>query len=230
MKAIIYIRVSTPRQALEGESLAVQEDRLLAYCQAKGFDVTEIIRDEGITSKIPLHKRPGGKRLLAQLGPVIKHVAIFKFDRMFRNTLEALTTIAEFDKHGVSLHALDFGGSAIDTSSAFGRLIVTMRAGFAQMEREVNSERTREAMNHKRRKGESLGQLPFGYTLDGPLIVEHPDRKKVMAEMMRMHGEGKGVRVIADIISSDYGAPFIISHNTVHRLINKEKNREQTAS
>lgn len=222
MKAIIYIRVSTPRQVREGESLAVQEDRLMAYCKAKDFDVVEIIRDEGVTSKIPLAKRTGGKRLLAQVGPVIKNVVIFKFDRMFRNTLEALTTIAEFDKHGVSLHALDFGGAAIDTSSPLGKLMVTVRAGFAQMEREVNSERTRDAMQHKRRKGESLGQIPFGYTLDGPLITMHPDRPKVMAEILRLHEMGKGVRVIADIISADYGEPFLVSHNTVHRLIKKE--------
>lgn len=224
-KAIIYIRVSTPRQAQEGESLAVQEDRLTAYCQAKGFNVIEIIRDEGVTSKIPLHKRPGGKRLMAQLGPVVKHVVIFKFDRMFRNTLEALTTIAELDKHGVSLHALDFGGAAIDTSSAMGKLIVTMRAGFAQMEREINSERTREAMGHMRKRGHCLGQKPFGFMLDGPLLVEHPDREKVLKQMVEMSDAGKGVRVIADIISSDYGGCFVVSHNTVHRLIKQYKEK-----
>lgn len=224
MKAIIYIRVSTDRQAEEGESLDMQEKRLRAYCEAQRLDVVEVIRDEGITAKIPLAKRPGGKRLLAQLGPVIRHVVVLKFDRIFRNTIDALVNIAEFDQHGISLHALDFGGSAIDTRSAFGKLVVTLRAGFAQMESDLGRERTRDAMRHKKSKGEFLGQLPFGYSNEHGLLVMHPLRPKVMAEMVRMHQAGKGVRAIADIISSDYGkqGPFLISHNTVNRLIKKE--------
>lgn len=224
MKAIIYIRVSTGRQATEGESLEVQEERLRAYCIAQRFDVHEVISDEGVTAKIPLAKRPGGKRLLAQLGPVIKHVVVLKFDRMFRNTLDALTNIADFKDRGVSLHALDFGGSAIDTSTAFGTLIVTMRAGFAQMEHEIGRERTLEAMRHKKTKGEFLGQVPFGYSNEHGLLIMHPDRPKVVKQMIDMHHAGHGVRVIADIISSDYGkaGPFKISHNTAHRIIKKE--------
>lgn len=226
MKAIIYIRVSTGRQVAEGESLEMQEKRLRAYCLAQGFDVHEVIRDEGVSAKTPLALRPGGKRLLAQLGPVIRHVVVLKFDRMFRNTLDALATIGHFNQAGISLHALDFGGQAIDTSTAFGQLIVTLRAGFAQMERDIGRERTLDAMRHKRGKGECLGQTPFGFTnVDGQL-VEDPRRAKVMAEMQAMHAAGKGVRVIADIISSDYGAPFTVSHNTVWRLI--KTNQEKT--
>ena len=225
-KAIIYIRVSTGRQAAEGESLEMQEKRLRAYCVAQGFDVHEVIRDEGVSAKTPLALRPGGKRLLSQLGLAIRHVVVLKFDRMFRNTLDALATISHFNKVGISLHALDFGGQAIDTSTAFGQLIVTLRAGFAQMERDICRERTLDTVRHKRGKGESLGQIPFGYTNQGGQLVEDPRRPQVLAEIRRMHATGKGLRAIADIISSDYGAPFIASHATVWRLI--KTNQEKT--
>lgn len=227
-KAIIYIRVSTGRQATEGESLEMQEKRLAAYCQAQQLDVHEVIRDEGISAKVPLAKRPGGKRLLAQLGPAVPHVVVLKFDRIFRNTLDALTNLADFKERGIHLHALDFGGAAIDTSTALGQLIVTMRAGFAQMERDICRERVLDTFRHKRTKGETLGQTPFGYTNVEGNLVPDPRRPKVMAEMLAMHKAGKGVRVIADIITSDYGRPFACSHNTVARLIRKETNEGAT--
>lgn len=227
-KAIIYIRVSTGRQVAEGESLEMQEKRLAAYCQAQNLEVHEIIRDEGVSAKIPLAKRPGGQRLLAQLGPAVPNVVVLKFDRMFRNTLDALTTIAAFKESGIHLHALDFGGSAIDTSTALGQLIVTMRAGFAQMERDICRERVLDTFRHKRAKGETLGQTPFGFTnVEGDLVPD-PRRPKVLDEIMAMHKAGKGVRVIADIISSDYGAPFLASHSTIHRLILKQPKEETT--
>jgi len=49
MKAIGYVRVSTQEQAREGISLEVQEERITNYCNYKGYELTEVIKDEGIS-------------------------------------------------------------------------------------------------------------------------------------------------------------------------------------
>ena len=57
------------------------------------------------------------------------------------------------------------GGQAIDTSSAMGRMFLTMAAGFAELERNLISERTKTALQHKRKNGHLVGAVPYGYDL-----------------------------------------------------------------
>ena len=49
MKAVGYIRVSTEEQAREGVSLDNQVERIQGYCEYKGFDLADILRDEGVS-------------------------------------------------------------------------------------------------------------------------------------------------------------------------------------
>ena len=145
--AIAYIRVSTNEQATEGVSLAAQEERVQAYCIAAGLQLAGIIREEGISGKVELSKRPQGSRLAqAMKKHGAAHIVTLKLDRLFRNTRDALGTVDKWDKAGISLHIVDMGGQAISTTSAVGRMFLTMLAGFAQFERDLTSERTRAAM------------------------------------------------------------------------------------
>jgi excisionase family DNA binding protein len=61
-RAGIYCRVSTGRQREEGESLAIQQSRLTAYCTAQGFDVVKVYVDAGISAKDT--KRPQFQALM----------------------------------------------------------------------------------------------------------------------------------------------------------------------
>ena len=62
MRAIGYVRVSTDDQAREGVSLDVQEARIRAYCEAKGWQLVSVVRDEGKSAKDL--KRPGLQEIL----------------------------------------------------------------------------------------------------------------------------------------------------------------------
>ena len=57
-----------------------------------------------------------------------------------------------WDKQGVTLHLIDMGGASFFTSSAVGRMFLTMLAGFAQFERDLIAERTAAALATKRAK------------------------------------------------------------------------------
>jgi len=73
-----------------------------------------------------------------------------KLDRLFRNATDALQKSAEWDKAKLALHILDMDGSNIDTASAVGKMFFTMTAGFAEMERNLISERTKAALSFKK--------------------------------------------------------------------------------
>jgi len=84
-----YTRVSTDRQADEGESLGAQQRVIEGYAMMLGLTLDEIFVERGVSGSKPPRDRPEGSRLLAalELGDVL---ITPKLDRMFRSALDAL--------------------------------------------------------------------------------------------------------------------------------------------
>lgn len=196
--AVLYVRVSTQEQVQEGVSLQAQEERLLAYCTMRGLDVVRVIREEGVSAAKPLCRRPGGEDLLKLLaGHNVSHVVSLKLDRLFRDAADALSQTRAWDKAGVSLHLVDMGGQAIDTSSAMGRMFLTMMAGFAELERNLISERTAAALQHKKAHGQVYGNTPYGYKRVGERLVPEEQEQEVLANVRSLRSSGHSLRSIA---------------------------------
>src|SRR3981189_2736791 len=106
-----YTRVSTDRQADEGESLGTQERVIEGYAMMLGLKVDKMFVERGVSGAKPIGQRPEGARLLAILkqGDV---VITPKLDRMFRSALDALDVLGQIQKRGVSLHMIDLGVAA----------------------------------------------------------------------------------------------------------------------
>lgn len=197
-KAIGYARVSTEEQAAEGISLAAQLERIRSYCALNGLDLVGVITEEGISAAKPLAERPGGRRLLELLGSDgIGHVVALKLDRLFRDAIDCLTVVRDWDRKRIALHLVDQGGQAINTKSAMGRFFLTVMAGVAEMERNLIGERTRIALQHKRRNGEVYGPEPFGYRRKGERLVPDPRELKALELMKRLRSQGYSYRRIA---------------------------------
>ena len=106
IKAIGYIRVSTDEQAKEGVSLENQEQKIRDYCKLKDFEILEIVQDAGISAKNL--RRPGAQKVLEMAQEkMIDAVVVYKLDRMFRSTVDALETTRQFDKWNVSFHSIE---------------------------------------------------------------------------------------------------------------------------
>ncbi|HEY9835333.1 MAG TPA: recombinase family protein, partial [Vampirovibrionales bacterium] len=147
----IYIRVSTDEQAKEGVSIPAQVERLTAYCKQRGLRVVETIIDNGVSAGKFLSTRPGGSQLVESVKTrKVKNIVAVKLDRLFRNAADALNSIDSWDKLGASLHLIDFNGMNLDSSSPMGRMMLTMVAGFAELERNLCKQRTKDAMRHKK--------------------------------------------------------------------------------
>jgi len=197
--AIGYTRVSTEEQVKEGVSLDAQEERLTAYATAQNIDLVHIIREEGISGTIPLADRPGGADLLQMVGKdkKVQHVIALKLDRLFRDASDCLMQTKVWDKAGIGLHLLDMGGQSINTASAMGRMFLTMSAGFAELERNLISERTAAAMLYKKSRLEAYSPTPLGYERIGDRIHLLEKEQRVVRDIYALRKNGATLRDIA---------------------------------
>ncbi len=202
-RAVLYIRVSTDEQVREGVSLEAQETRLKAYCSMQGIEIEEVVREEGVSAAKALSTRPGGKVLLQAIEEGrANQVVAFKLDRLFRDAEDALHQTKAWDRQGVALHLVDMGGQTINTSTAMGRFFLNMMAGFAELERNLISERTSTALTHKKDNLEAYGPTPYGYTREGDSLKEDPKERKVIVEMKTWRREGLSLGKIATILNT----------------------------
>lgn len=206
-RAVAYLRVSTDVQASEGVSLDAQAERLRAYCTLRGLELVEVVTDAGVSGGVPMAERAGGARVLSLVSSgAVRHVVAVKLDRLFRDTVDCLATVATWDRSGVALHLTDMGGASLDTSSAMGRMFLTVCAGFAELERGLVGERTSAAMAQKARAGEFTGgHVPFGFVLDADGVTLRPDatEQACIARARELSAAGLSLRVVASRLSGE---------------------------
>jgi len=203
-QAVGYVRVSTEEQCTRGVSLEAQQQRLQAYAAVRGLELIQIYREEGMSGKIPLRLRPqGAKLVLAIAKNRIKHILTLKLDRLFRSAADALDQTARWDKAKCALHIVDMGGSTVDTTSAVGKMFFTMMAGFAEMERNLISERTRTALQHKKSASRAYSRLtPMGFDRHGDQLVPNGREMRTVRRIRRMRGTGMSMQKIADRLNA----------------------------
>lgn len=194
-KAIGYVRVSTAGQAADGVSLDAQRARIAAAAAAAGLELIAVHADEGLSGK-RADNRPG---LVAALDAARRQRAVlivYSLSRLSRSVRDTLSIVESLDKAGAGFVSLT---ESLDTTSAAGRMMVTMLAGFAAFERELAVERTTAALHHKRAKGQRTGGIPFGYTLaaDGITLVEDADEQAVLRRIEDCRAAGLSLRAIA---------------------------------
>jgi DNA invertase Pin-like site-specific DNA recombinase len=196
MKALGYVRVSTDEQAREGISLEAQEAKIRAYAELNDLELIDVVVDAGLSGKNL--NRPGVKRLLAACAAGdTEAVIVYKLDRLTRKTKDLLFLVEDvFAARGVQFHSLS---EKIDTTTAQGKFFLTLMGAMAQMERDLISERTRDALAHKRAQGQKTGgDVPFGYdaTDDGHLVAL-PEEQGAIRFMRRLRGMGLSLRAVA---------------------------------
>lgn len=204
MKVIAYTRVSTTEQALHGVSLDAQEAKVRAYCTLAGLELVGIIREEGVSASKPLATRPGGAELLTALANgEATHVVALKLDRLFRDAVDAMAKTKEWDTAGVALHLVDMGGQAINTASAMGRFFLTMMAGFAELERNLISERTSAALRHKQAEGFHIGAPALGFEVVEGRLQANQDELPAVKRVRELRAEGLTLQAIADQMTAE---------------------------
>src|SRR3978361_325093 len=179
-----YVRVSTTRQADEGESLDVQQRTIAGYVLMHGMTLDRMFVERGVSGSKPLSERPQSAALLAALKPG-DSIITPKLDRMFRSALDALGVLADLKERGISLHMLDLGGDV--TGNGISKLVFTILSAVAEAERDRIRERITDVKRAQRTRGRYLGgSVPFGWRVVGGDLVAVPDQQKAIQSMVRM--------------------------------------------
>jgi site-specific DNA recombinase len=202
MKAIGYIRVSTEEQSREGVSLSMQRAKIQAYAELNDIILVDIIEDAGISAK-NITGRPGFQEALGLLySGDVDGLIVWKLDRAFRSTQDALTVAGKLNKQGKALVSIC---EKLDTSSAIGEFFFTLMASLAQMERKIIGERTAAALQSKKARGERVGEIPFGYTLnaDGIHLEENDTEQEIIERIHFLKAKGYSFNKIAAELNRD---------------------------
>jgi len=149
MKCAIYARVSTTKQ---DETLQIP--RCEEFAKRHDWEVVKIYQDEASGRDA---NRPGWKALESDLR---RHefdaIIVTKLDRIMRSLMQLLQIFETFQRYGVMIVTIDQG--ILDLKSANGRLQVQLLGMLAEWEKELISDRTKEALAMKKAKGIQLGR------------------------------------------------------------------------
>jgi DNA invertase Pin-like site-specific DNA recombinase len=162
-RILSYERVSSESQYTSGLGLENQTRGLARAAerlsQQEGGTIGDLYSDPAISAfSIPFDKRPAGKRLLEDLQPG-DDVLIYRLDRGWRNTLDAIKTIDLITSKGAFVH---FVCEGIRTDSNGGKEWINLLASVAQLESQMKSTRILEAMARCRELGRPTALPRFG--------------------------------------------------------------------
>lgn len=184
-----------------GESLEVQLRRLKAYIESKeNWSMASLYKDAGISAKNT--NRPEFNRMMSDVKQgKLDVILCTKLDRVFRNTKDFLDITEYFEEQNIKFVCLE---GNIDTSTPTGRVFSTMRAAFAQFERETTAERVRDVMKSRAEQGKWNGGIaPYGYTDHNKTLNINPNEKKVIEKMYTLYREHKSIRYVTHTLNGD---------------------------
>ena len=153
-RVIGYIRVSTDEQAASGAGLEAQRAAILSEAQRRGWLVIDVIEDAGYSGKTL--RRPGISAALEALrSKRADTLVVAKLDRLSRSMVDFAGLMERATRERWCLVALDLG---VDTTSPSGEAMANVLAVFAQFERRLIGQRTRDALAQRRLAGVRLGR------------------------------------------------------------------------
>lgn len=161
LKAALYARVSTKFQ-IDGDSLPMQRDDLPKYAEyALGITDYELFVDAGYSAKNT--DRPDYQRMMKRIREgEFTHLIVWKIDRISRNLLDFASMYQELKQLGVTFISKN---EQFDTSTAIGEAMLKIILVFAELERNMTSERVTATMRSRAQNGQwNGGKVPFGYT------------------------------------------------------------------
>ncbi len=172
----IYSRVSTDNQAeVEFNSCQAQEEKIKSFINSQeNLLVYKVYVDAGFTGANL--ERPALQAMLREIQEnKITTVIVYKIDRLTRSPKDFYALMEIFEQYKVDFISIT---ERFDTSTPSGRLLRNIMLTFAQFERELTSERTKDKLLERANKGMwNGGSVPFGYKVVDKRLV--PDGQKL---------------------------------------------------
>ena len=225
-EAAAYIRVSTAEQKLHGISLDAQEEKLKEYAEKNKIKIVEWYKDEGVSGRKLIRKRPELQRMLhdAQKGR-FKRILFIKLDRYFRSVAEFHESQKLLDDAGVTWTATE---EKYDMSTANGRAFVNMKLTIAELEADQTGERIRLVNDYKIKSGLPLFgtiNFPFCYAVEEPKEGERnkyivKQNEEIMEDLIAHVMVNQSIRGAMTYINNKYKTSY--SYSAITRALRNE--------
>ena len=203
-RCAIYTRKSTEEGLKQYfNTLDAQRESGEAYVasqKAEGWSVMPARYDDGGFSGGNID-RPAFQRLMHDIeAGKVDCVIVYKIDRLSRSLADFARIMDTFDKHGVTLVSVT---QHFNTTSSMGRLTLNILLSFAQFEREIISERTRDKIGAMRRRGKHWGGTPvLGYDVvrevGGARLVINPGEAERVRAMFDLYIEHQAMMPVVE--------------------------------
>lgn len=202
VKVAIYIRVSTIHQ-VDKDSIPMQERDLAAYCNLiLGTDDYEFFEDAGYSGKNT--DRPAFQDMMRRIrGGEFTHVLVWKIDRISRNLLDFAEMYEELQALRVTFVSKN---EQFDTSTAIGGAMLKIVLVFAELERNMTSERVTATMISRASSGKwNGGRVPFGYDYDpeSGVFSIREDEAAVCRKIRDLYLHNKSLTATARALNAD---------------------------
>jgi len=200
-RCAIYTRKSTS-VGLDQDfnSLDAQREACVAYVERQpGWQVVDTAYNDGGFTGANV-ERPAFQRLLADIDARrIDVVVVYKVDRLSRSLLDFAMLMERFNVARTSFASVTQNFS---TADAMGRLTLNVLMSFAEFEREMISERTRDKISASRRKGKwTGGPVPLGYTVENKRLVADELEAVLVREIFALYHEHRSSLVVTRMLN-----------------------------
>lgn len=235
-----YIRVSTDDQE---NSMEMQLATIKRYCAQNDYEMGKVFADEDVSAYKEIGRRPQGGKLLKELDAMKEAgyevgVVSIKVDRMFRNSIDALVTVKNWNTKGIPLFIVAMGGNSLNTITSIGWLFFQTLVMFAEFERNQISERTRDVKRHLKDTYRKNGIIPYGWVcVDGENLLQCNEEFPVVRTVFSLRDQGHSLAFIADQLNAAKATTKSNSEfkpTTISRILNYEPNirkiREESQS
>lgn len=190
MSVFAYGRVSTTQQSTENQRLEITNT---------GFQIDYWFADDGVSGKVCARQRPQFSRMLDKIRDG-ETLVVSKLDRLGRDAVDVLQTVQSLADRNIKIIVLQLGNT--DLSSPTGRLLLTMLAAVASMERDLLIERTQAGLMRAKAEGKKLGRPSKTTPEQKAEIVLRRSNGETISQLARNFGVSRAT-IIA--IASDDG-------------------------
>src|SRR3989338_233702 len=207
IRCAIYTRKSTT-EGLGGDftSLDNQRESAESYIQSQKSQgwlaLPDSYNDGGFTGSNV--DRPAFQKLIEDIkSKKIDCVVVYKVDRLSRSLIDFVKLLQFFEEQRVTFVSVT---QHFNTQTSMGRLTLNILLSFAQFEREMISERTRDKMGAARRKGRWVGGRPaLGYDLDkeNHLILINPKEAELIHKIFHLYIQERSCMTVAKILNAE---------------------------
>ena len=198
--AVLYLRVSTEEQ-VDNFSLGTQEEICKKEAEKRGYQVIEIFREEGRSAK-SITGRPVLIQLLEYCRKhkhAVQAVFVYRLDRVSRITADYLAIRKKLTENGVTI----LSATEPTGDSPTEKLVETILAGFAQLDNDIRSERSRNGLKARFLSGMVVtGQVPLGYAVQAGYAVKNTTNWDLMKKAWDLMATGtKSLQEMANLMN-----------------------------